>query len=127
MITRGDISLIIFILIFSISIFFGFHLYGLAPGKTYAVIEADGLIVQKISLGNPGPDFETQVEGHIGSTRIQLLENKIRILESPCPDKDCVRQGWISRPGQILVCLPNRVLVKITSDDMEDDLDGISF
>lgn len=127
MITRGDKILIAFILIIALSTFLGINLYGFAPGKVYAVIEADSELVQKISLGEGGPTLEVKVEGFEGETLLQVRKDKIRILDSPCPDRDCVRQGWISRPGQILVCLPNRVVVKIQSDKTQDELDGISF
>ncbi|MBN2537457.1 NusG domain II-containing protein, partial [candidate division WOR-3 bacterium] len=30
--------------------------------------------------------------------------------------KVCVRTGWISRPGQMIVCAPNRLSVEVTGD-----------
>ena len=49
--------------------------------------------------------------------------------DADCPDKDCVNQGWISRPGQMIVCLPNRLVIKIESDKLtqEEDVDAVSF
>ena len=43
-------------------------------------------------------------------------------------DEDCVRQGFISRSGQMIVCLPNRIVIKIESDkSAKDDVDAVSF
>jgi hypothetical protein len=30
-----------------------------------------------------------------------------------CPDKLCIRQGIVSRSGERIVCLPNRVSITI--------------
>jgi len=127
MLTRGDKVLIAFIMIIAISGFVGINLYGLTSGRVYGVVEVNSVFAQKISLGEDGPILRFNVEGFLGDTLLEVQKDKIRILDSSCPDKDCVRQGWISRPGQVLVCLPNRVVVKIQSDDTEDELDGISF
>jgi len=37
------------------------------------------------------------------------------MVDSACPDKLCVRSGWISRPKESIVCLPNRVVIEIKS------------
>ncbi|HRR92028.1 MAG TPA: NusG domain II-containing protein [bacterium] len=42
-----------------------------------------------------------------------MKNRKVRILSSPCPDKLCVKQGYISESGQVIICLPNRVVIKI--------------
>lgn len=48
-----------------------------------------------------------------------VLEYKtgaIRVSESECPGKDCMRTGWISTVGAQIVCLPNRLVVTIRGD-----------
>lgn len=47
-----------------------------------------------------------------------VVENgRVRVSESACPGRDCVHMGWISRPGRSIVCLPNRVEVRLTGRD----------
>jgi hypothetical protein len=68
---------------------------------------------------------------------LEILENgsgsgQVRIEESSCPDKVCVKTGWISRPGQAIVCLPHRIVVRIEgggkiSHDSESNLDAITY
>lgn len=63
---------------------------------------------------------------------LELLESgKVRVTESTCPDKICVRTGWIGRPGQSIVCLPNRVVVRIEGSEIRydpgSDLDAITY
>ena len=38
----------------------------------------------------------------------------VRFAESDCPDQVCVRSGLLTRAGQSAVCLPNRVIVRLT-------------
>jgi hypothetical protein len=51
------------------------------------------------------------VEGPEGRTFIEIKDQKVRILESPCRNRLCMQQGWISSGA--LICLPNRVIVTI--------------
>lgn len=127
MITKGDKLLIIFILISSVLIFVGFSAYGFSKKDTYAVIEVNGEFYQKISLGKNGPNLKMKVNGMLGETEVEVAEDKVRIISSPCPDKDCVNQGWIKKPGQVLVCLPNRVVIKIEGESFEKDIDVTTF
>ena len=50
-----------------------------------------------------------------------LIENgRVCIAESDCPGTDCVHSGWISAPGRSIVCLPNRVEIRITGTSEVD-------
>jgi hypothetical protein len=45
----------------------------------------------------------------------------IAFVASDCPDKVCVHTGYISRAGQVAVCLPNRVAIKIVARAFNPD------
>ncbi len=59
------------------------------------------------------------VEGEYKNV-ISIENGRVAITESDCPGTDCVRTGWISAAGRSIVCLPNRVEVRITSFDDVD-------
>lgn len=46
---------------------------------------------------------------------LQVTNGRIRFYTSTCPDKICIRAGYLSRPGESAACLPNRVAVKIVA------------
>ena len=125
MITKGDKILIFSIFILAISIFISFQVYGFSGDRIFAIIEVDGKIYQRVSLGENGPKLEIKVL----ENTVEIDRNRVRMSYADCPDKDCVRQGWISRPGQMIVCLPNRLIIKIESDKLlqEEDVDAVSF
>ena len=54
------------------------------------------------------------------------LEGTARIVDSPCPQKICVRMGKIRRVGDIVVCVQNQVLVRVEGKVDEEVPDAIS-
>ena len=61
------------------------------------------------------------VPGLLGITTVQIRHGKVRITDSPCTGKTCRHRGFISRPDEWLLCLPNRVLVTIIADTHRKD------
>jgi len=58
------------------------------------------------------------VKGPHGYTYVEIKDQRVRISGSPCANKLCVQQGWISSGA--LVCLPNRVVVTIGKQTEEN-------
>lgn len=44
---------------------------------------------------------------------IEVAPGKIRVKEDNSPDQIAVRTGWISRPGEMSICLPHKLIVEI--------------
>jgi len=63
--------------------------------------------------------------GLLGTTRIEIKGKKVRVISSPCPEKICVKMGWKSKNGETIVCVPNKVVVKIISASQKEDVDAI--
>ena len=55
---------------------------------------------------------------------IEIKGGRARVTESPCRDKLCVRAGWLERPGDVAVCLPQRVIVEIRG---AKEVDGVAY
>ena len=125
--TRGDKILIVFVLIVSILVYICFGAYGLYKDKTYVVIEVDGEIYEKF-IRQERPENKNRCSCNFRKNVIEVDRYRVRMVHADCPDNDCVRQGWISCPGQIIVCLPNRVVIKIiASKNLPDEPDAVSF
>jgi len=128
MLTKGDKILFFCIILLSLIIFVAFQVYGFADGKTYVLIEANGKLYQKVSLGKDGPNLTIHVPVATGENIVEIDRDRVKMLYAQCPDQDCIRQGWISRPGQIIVCLPNKMVIKIQSDKyVSGDVDEVTF
>ena len=57
-----------------------------------------------------------RVQGALGVTTFEIKDGRVRIVDSPCPNKLCVQQGWHTP----LVCLPNNVLITLEAEEAFD-------
>ena len=104
-VNRADIVLIAVLLILPLSVFIISGL--LAPSGAAARIYIDGAAVREVSLAADG-------EYPIGDGNVIAVESgRVYMKHADCPDGLCMRQGKISRTGERIVCLPNRVIVEI--------------
>ena len=53
------------------------------------------------------------VETDTGYNTILVREQEIGIVQADCPDRICIGEGFISKPGQTVVCLPHKVLIEV--------------
>ena len=61
-----------------------------------------------------------------GYNIVRIQEDGACIAEANCHSQTCVLAGKHSRPGQIIACLPHRVLVKLTGQP-EGGIDAIAY
>ena len=94
---------------------------GQAP-KT-VVVEVDGREYGRYSL-NEKNGKTLDVRTQFGYNKIEIVSGRARVLEADCPDRLDVRAGWISSAGEMLVCLPNRLMVRIEG---EKEVDGVAY
>jgi len=112
----GDWLLIIGIITLSILFIPLFHTA--ARGRLVLVRVGD-TVVERLPLDH---DRHLVVVGRLGETEIEVRDGRVRVVRSPGPYKLCLKRGWISRPGEILICLPNRVTVEIPGEAGYDAL-----
>jgi len=84
------------------------------------VITIDGEFYKQVSLRK---DQEIKISGDETTTNVLKIQNgKADMVEADCPDKLCVHQKSISKNGETIVCLPNKVVVEVKSgEDAEYD------
>jgi hypothetical protein len=64
---------------------------------------------------------DIKVQGVQGEATIQIGEGKARFLHSPCHNQYCVHQGWLTRAGQVAICLPNQVTLELLGENKPYD------
>ena len=89
-----------------------------------AVISVNGDIVVQLKLDESISKHFIKVPGPLGTSVVEVKPGAIRMKSSPCPEHYCMKTGWIDRPGQVVACIPNRVIIKISPD--KESLDAIS-
>lgn len=78
-----------------------------------ASIRTQGRLVRSVALAAAGGQAVYDIPGKLGTTRIEVDGARVHVLQAPCPNQLCVRQGWIARAGESLVCVPGEVVVRI--------------
>lgn len=58
-------------------------------------------------------DGTYSVPGELGPTTFEIKDGRVRITDSPCPNKTCISQGWHNP----LVCLPNKVMITVEGEN----------
>lgn len=59
-----------------------------------------------------------------GVNTIEIKDNKVHMLDANCKDKLCIHEKAIEYNNESIVCLPNKVVVKI-ENSVESELDSI--
>lgn len=88
------------------------------------VIRSDGREVACYSLSDERRTIK--IDGPLGKSVVEISSDKARMLDSPCPQKTCCAQGWITGPERAIICIPNRVVIKIVSAKTKTSLDAVS-
>lgn len=114
--SKGDLIVIVFVV--SLAIFIGI-LFGKNTNSEEADVVAiykEGEKIQELPLDKN----REIIVSNIYTNRIVIEEGKVSITESDCPGEDCVHSGWISGSGRSIVCLPNRVEIRIEGETEVD-------
>ena len=90
----------------------------------HVVVEHDGKVVYIANLAEIQEPVTFFVEGT--SVEVALDQEGAAIVASNCPDQNCVRTGRLTRAGESAICLPNRVVVRLTRPSGSDMPDGIT-
>lgn len=79
-----------------------------------AVVTVAGEPLLTLDLGRNGL-YPIEVAG--GHMVVEVSGGAVRVREADCPDKVCVLTGWISAPGDMIVCVPYRVVVRVAGEN----------
>ena len=71
-------------------------------------------------------DRRFEIEGPLGTTQLEISDEAVRVLSSPCPQKICIGLGEARRTGDLLACVPNRIVVRVEGEDEGTGYDLLS-
>lgn len=74
--------------------------------------------------------LDEEQEIRIGETNVcRIQDGKVKMIAADCPDQICVHTAAIASDGGTIVCLPNRVVLEIQSEEAGqsgEQIDSIS-
>lgn len=115
---RNDWILIAAVLAMSV-IFLGVHFFRPQQKNGMAVVTIDGE-----EFGSWPLSENHTVEIGDGN-RLVIKDGKADMVWADCPDKLCVNQRAISRGGESIICLPNKVVISIVGGE-EQEVDAVT-
>ena len=78
----------------------------------YVEVTQDGTLIGTYSLA-----IDRTVTLNGGTNVLEIEDGGAYLSYAACPDRTCVNTGKIMYNGQSIVCLPNRITVKVISAD----------
>lgn len=88
-----------------------------------AIVTYDSNVVLEIDLSI---DDIYVIDAYLGDVVIEVLDNKIRVVEENSPLNICSNMGFIDNVRSIIVCLPNKVMIELKNKyNNLDELDVI--
>lgn len=119
---KKDLKLIIVVLV----AIFGFYVVNLIVNSkkgTSIEVYVDNKLYKTIDIND---EVEFKIKGKNGYNIVRVHDKGVEMVEASCPDKVCVHTGFIDKPSQSIVCIPNKVTIKIKTDKKDSHEDIIS-
>jgi hypothetical protein len=82
------------------------------------VVRSGGKVFAELTLSG---HQRVNVPGPLGTTVVEIDQHRARVARDPSPRQYCVQQGWLARPGEVAVCLPNQVSIEIAGREKAYD------
>lgn len=119
---KSDIKLVL-IIATSCLLFILLFIVFREKGLKKAVVYYENKVILSIDL-NRNLDESYIVKGYNGDVEILTKNGKVKVNSENSPKHLCSKQGWISQSYETIVCLPNKILIKIESNDYYDTIVG---
>ena len=114
----GDLVIYLFFIIFFYTL--GTKVLELGEEKPSKVeIYVDGTLKYIYPLQKEERDIF--VDTVLGGVNVKFKDNMVRVTSSNSPKKINVKRGWISSPGEVIIGIPDRLLIKIVGDKKDED------
>lgn len=118
----ADFIAICFVTMLAVMVFIGYFIANKSVENAKVQIYHNNELLQEFPL-NSTEEIIYVVEGEY-INEIIIRDGEVFINTANCPGTDCVYSGSISKPGRSLVCLPNKVEVRITGNPDADIVVG---
>jgi len=97
----------------------------MTEGDLRLEIYTSGQLYRTISLSEAAAGEIKVVNADGQYNIVEIEKGRARIKEADCPNQVCVRTGWVSQPGQIAVCVPNKFNIAVKGKS--NKVDTISY
>lgn len=123
-IKKGDIITAAAILAVCAALFLGLYVFNPNDGN-YVQITQNGKAAAFLPL-NRDCVYEVESGGQTTNT-VEIKDGFVSVIYAGCPDQICVNHKRISKTGESIICLPNKVVISVVdSNGNENEIDGVA-
>lgn len=79
-------------------------------GGSVAKIYSDGELIRTVRLDEAEEPYTIDINRH---NTVLVEKGRISMCYADCPDKLCVKTGAVSDGTKDIVCLPNKIIIRI--------------
>lgn len=121
---KGDVIIIFVVLLLATLLSFLGTFSKYSETKSLIVVLNDEVVHEYTFNDSLKKEIIIEDGDHINVINIE--NGFVTMSEANCPDQVCVKTRPIKKSGEMIVCLPNRLYVKIISGNSSDDIDIIA-
>ena len=113
---KNDIKLVVIVLIVII-LLFSLTLFRKKANIANVYYENELILEIDLSINKT-----YEVDGYNGKVVIEVLNNQIRVVEENSPYHLCSKQGFVSKSGESIICLPNKIIIELPNDELDTEV-----
>lgn len=85
-------------------------------------VEKKGEVIVKVAGKEVGrynlyQDAKIEIPAQYGTSVLEIKDGNAEMITAGCPDQICVHQGKIHFHGEMIICIPNEMIVEIKGED----------
>lgn len=110
--------ILLFFLLLLVSSCIAYYFSQVRQEQCVAYIYQDGALIDAVDLAKVKEEQQILITAKNGGSNIVCIApGKICVQEATCPDHVCVQQGWIDDGIYPIVCLPNKLIIRIENEN----------
>ncbi|GAA0862426.1 NusG domain II-containing protein [Paraclostridium tenue] len=113
---KNDFFLILLVLVVIVAAL-AFNYFKQSSEGDKVVIYLDNKVYKEIPINKKE---ELTIKTENGYNKIKVHDGGVEVSEASCPDDICVKTGFIKKSNKSIVCIPNKVSIKIVSNEKND-------
>ena len=123
--TKADKIIVACMMVISIVSMLAINIFMYADTAASVIIEVDGKPYAQYQIQNITSPEVIEIYTQYGYNKVEITTQYARILEADCADRLCISKGDIQKTNQMVICLPNRLVIRIEGNNT--DVDGVTY
>jgi len=118
---RGDIKIIVFILVIVLGAYGYVFLKGLSTNDKIVTISQDQELLYEFKIDDSYENM-IKIDDDEDYNLICIQDGEVWIEEANCLNQVCVKHSKISKIGETIVCIPHKLIIEIKGDKKTLDI-----